>query len=220
MMVKLLSWWVFLSISAVLAGCVTTQTQPDGKTKVSVSLPDALKAPAQPAHPAVTGPAITQATISKPDTITPPTNLIKGTALAGLFAKHPFDGTSKTYYPRAAVKVTDWSRSDCWTATATIWRSASKSESVAPFAVCWGTSMGFAINNAASLQLFMTQSSVEHTGNVRTNGPKPPMLAVPERTTFGESKQLAFQGFVEQLALDTGWQPGAPTNLWIVGYGK
>lgn len=80
--------------------------------------------------------------------------------------------------------------------------------------------MGFAINNAVSLRLFMTQSSMEHTGNVRTSGPKPPMLAVPDRAPFGESKQLALQGFIEQLVLDTGWQPGAPTNLWIVGYGK
>jgi|SRR5471030_812393 len=213
-----LSRLMFVGMPAVLAGCVTTQAQPDGKTKVYINLPDALKVSESPAHPAAT--AATPTTMSTPAPAALPTNLIKGTALAGLFAKRPFDGTSKTYYPRVAITMTDWSRNDCWIATATIWRSATKSESVAPFAVCWGTSMGFAINNAVSLRLFMTQSSMEHTGNVRTSGPKPPMLAVPDRAPFGESKQLALQGFIEQLVLDTGWQPGAPTNLWIVGYGK
>lgn len=78
--------------------------------------------------------------------------------------------------------------------------------------------MGFAINNAANLHLFMLQMADEHSGNVRTIGHKPPMLAIPDRQPIGERQQLAFQGFIQQLVLDTGWQPGAPTNLSLVGY--
>jgi len=117
-----------------------------------------------------------------------------------------------------AVTVTDWSRSDCWIGTATIWWSKTKSEAVPAFSVCWGQSVGYAVNNAANLHLFMQQMAVEHSGNVRTVGPKPPMLAIPDRQPISERQQLAFQGFVQQLVLDTGWQPGAPTNLWLVGY--
>ena len=199
-----------------LSGCVTTQQQPDGSTKVKVSLADVLGAKPQPL---VTAPAPTTAAASaepKPNTTLLPS--IRTSALAGLFAKHPYDGTAKTYFPRVAVTVTDWSRDDCWTAVATIWRSKAKSESIAPFSVCWGQSVGFAVNNAANLHLFMQQMAVEHSGNVRTTGPKPPMPAIPDRQPFGESKQLAFQGFIEQLLLYTDWQAGAPTNLWLVGY--
>ena len=117
-----------------------------------------------------------------------------------------------------AVTVTDWSRSDCWIGTATIWWSKSKSDAVPAFSVCWGQSVGYAVNNAANLHLFMQQMAVEHSGNVRTVGPKPPMLAIPDRQPISERQQLAFQGFIQQLVLDTGWQPGAPTNLWLVGY--
>lgn len=44
------------------------------------------------------------------------------------------------------------------------------------------------------------------------------MFAVPDRQPINERQQLAFQGFIQQLVIDTGWQPGAPTNLWLVGY--
>ena len=114
--------------------------------------------------------------------------------------------------------IRDRSRSDCWSATATIWWSKSKSEVVPGFSVCWGQSVSFAANNAANLHLFMQQMAVDHSGNVRTVGPKPPMLAIPDRQPISERQQLAFQGFVQQLVLDTGWQPGAPTNIWLVGY--
>ena len=60
--------------------------------------------------------------------------------------------------------------------------------------------------------------AVEHSGNVRSTGPKPPMLAIPDRQPINGNQQLAFQGFIQQLVLDTGWQPGAPTNMWLVGY--
>ncbi len=216
----------------LVTGCTTTQ-QPDGSTRVAVSLGDKLGLRSKEVSQSAPSPvekvaskedaARTSAALAAPlqgeptrDALRTPT--IKSTPLAGIFAKHPYDGTPKTYFPRVAVTVTDWSRGDCWIATATIWWSKSKSEAVPNFSVCWGQSVGYAVNNAANLHLFMQQMAVEHSGNVRTIGPKPPMLAIPDRQPITERQQLAFQGFLQQLVLDTGWQPGAPTNLWLVGY--
>lgn len=205
----------------MLTACVTTQPQPDGSTKVHISLSDSAKANPNGVQPTTNSPSKPATTVEETKTIssnavTAPS--IRTTAMAGVFAKHPYDGTAKTYFPRAAVTVTDWSRNDCWSATATIWWSKGKSESVPPFSVCWGKSVGYAVNNAANLHLFMQQMAVEHSGNVRSTGPKPPMLAIPDRQPINERQQLAFQGFIQQLVLDTGWMPGAPTNLWLVGY--
>ena len=216
----------------ILAGCTTTE-QPDGSTRVSVSLRDKLglqprnaarasasTPEAAPAADAARAPAPTSGAGRQSDipSSAPAAPRVSETKLAGVFAKHPYDGTSKTYFPRVAVTVTDWSRNDCWIGTATIWWSKTKSEAVPAFSVCWGQSVGYAVNNAANLHLFMQQMAVEHSGNVRTVGPKPPMLAIPDRQPISERQQLAFQGFIQQLVLDTGWQPGAPTNLWVVGY--
>jgi hypothetical protein len=206
-----------------LTGCVTTQPQPDGSTKVHLSLgvptkvsQDGVRSMPTLAPEERPGVATNQARQDRISTVTAPG--IRTTALAGVFRKHPYDGTPRTYFPRVAVTVTDWSRGDCWSGTATIWWSKSKSEAVPAFSVCWGQSVGFAVNNAANLHLFMQQMAVEHSGNVRTTGPKPPMLAIPDRQPITERQQLAFQGFIQQLVLETGWQPGAPTNLWLVGY--
>lgn len=210
-----------LALVMTVTGCVTTQPQADGSTKVHLSLGGVSKAtqgnaaqsPATETRPAVV------ANQARPDQSAPPgAPGIRSTSLAGVFAKHPYDGTPKTYFPRVAVTVTDWSRNDCWIGTATIWWSRAKSEAVPAFSVCWGQSVGYAVNNAANLHLFMQQMAFEHSGNVRTVGPKPPMLAIPDRQPISERQQLAFQGFVQQLLIDTGWQPGAPTNLWLVGY--
>jgi hypothetical protein len=210
-----------LAVAMTLTGCVTTQPQADGSTKVHLSLGGVSKAsqgnaapsPATEARPAVV------ANQARPDQSAPSgAPGIRATALAGVFSKHPYDGTPKTYFPRVAVTVTDWSRNDCWIGSATIWWSKSKSEAVPAFSVCWGQSVGYAVNNAANLHLFMQQTAVEHSGNVRTVGPKPPMLAIPDRQPISERQQLAYQGFIQQLVIDTGWQPGAPTNLWLVGY--
>ncbi|MFM8899637.1 MAG: hypothetical protein ACKOF9_06775 [Burkholderiales bacterium] len=214
-----------MTVMAVIAltGCVTTQPQPDGSTKVHLSLgapakvsPDSTQPVLTPATEVRPAGATNQAKQDRTSPVSAPG--IRTTALAGVFSKHPYDGTPKTYFPRVAVTVTEWSRNDCWIGSATIWWSKSKSEAVPAFSVCWGQSVGYAVNNAANLHLFMQQMAVEHSGNVRTTGPKPPMLAIPDRQPISERQQLAFQGFVQQLVLDTGWQPGAPTNLWLVGY--
>lgn len=202
------------------AGCVTTESKPDGSTKVHVSLGSLTRG----LNTAQSAPTSGQVA-ANPKTVPQPARSnavsaadIRTTALGGIFKKYPYDGTPKSHFPRVAVTVTDWSRSDCWLGTATIWWSKSKSESVPGFFVCWSQSLGFAVNNAANLHLFMQQMAVEHSGNLRTIGPKPPMLAIPDRQPISESQQLAFQGFIQKLVLDTGWQPGAPTNIWLVGY--
>lgn len=206
-----------------LGGCVTTQPQTDGSTKVRISLgtPSESRLGSEPGAQVVTPKARSMPVTEQPTAATGVSaNFpgIRATALAGVFSKHPYAGTPKSHFPRVAVTVTDWSRNDCWIGTATIWWSKTKSEAVPAFSVCWGQSVGYAVNNAANLHLFMQQMAVEHSGNVRTVGPKPPILAIPDRQPISERQQLAFQGFVQQLVLDTGWQPGAPTNLWLVGY--
>lgn len=222
---------IFVALTS--AGCVSTQTQTDGSTRVHVSLAQALGIPAPQAAPTSATGAPTEsrsgtATSPRPTDTTraelqsaPRAQRIASTALAGIFAKNPYDGTAKTNFPRVAVTITDWSRSDCWEAVATIWRSASRSEKVSEFTVCPNKSMGFAMNNAAKLHLFMEQTSREHSGNVRTIGPKPPMIAVPDSYPMaGGSRQSEFNEFVQQIAVETGWGPGAPTNIWVVGFEK
>jgi len=217
------SFRIATSVAAILAltACVTTQPKPDGSTIVRLSLGGPAKVSQEATQPVAGSQskptaAVVPAKAESPNTAAAPS--IRTSAIAGLFAKHPYDGTPKTYFPRAAVTVIDWSRNDCWTAAATIWWSKAKSEVVPPFSVCWGQSLGFALNNAAHMHLFMEQMAVEHSGNVRSTGPKPPMLAIPDRQPINGNQQLAFQGFIQQLVVDTGWQPGAPTNMWLVGY--
>ena len=126
----------------ILAGCTTTE-QPDGSTRVSVSLSDKLglqprnaarasasTPEAAPAADAARAPAPASGAGRQSDipSSAPAAPRVSATKLAGVFAKHPYDGTSKTYFPRVAVTVTDWSRNDCWIGTATIWWSKTKSE--------------------------------------------------------------------------------------------
>jgi len=209
-------------IAASLSGCVTTQPQADGSTRVNISLADALglPKPSQPAAQAAATPGNT--TVAQAATATlPNVRSVSATSLSGIFTKYPYDGSTAAPFPRVAVTVTDWSRSDCWTAKATIWWNAKKSEPVAPFAVCWSQSLGFAVNNAAGLHMFMGQSAMNTSGNVRGEGPKPPMLAVPGNQQLGERQmQQDFPGFISQLIVSTGWEPGGDTNMWLVGYKK
>lgn len=209
-----------LLLPLLLASCVTTQTQSDGSTRVNLSIADALGLPKQPAA-AETVTAVANTRTANTTTISPnrPTEPALGsTKLAGLFSKYPYDGSAESF-PRVAVTVLDWSRNDCWVASAKIWWNNKKSEAIEPFSVCWPQSLGFAINNAANLHLFMGQTALKHSGNVRSQGPKPPMLAIPDRQPLREDQQNAFSGFIQQLVLDTGWAPGGDTSMWIVGYG-
>lgn len=199
---------IILALS--LSACVSTEQQADGSTRVRLSASDAGQTPAP--QQAAKAPLLMPAA--------PPAPLLSTTPLAGLFAKHPSDGTRKTYYPRVALTIVDWSRADCWTAKAKIWRSKSKSENVAPFAVCFNDQPpGVALQNTADMQLFQEQRAREHSGKVRTEGPKAPKLAVPEQQpTSTDQAQSHLQPFVQQLVAGTGWKAGAPMNFWIVGF--
>ena len=67
--------------------------------------------------------------------------------------------------------------------------------------------------------MFMGQTSLEQSGNVRSEGPKPPMIATPDNHPMNiDRQQSAFVPYLQQLIAETGWKGGAPTNFWIVGY--
>lgn len=211
------AYWVvsgFVILS--LAGCVTTQERPDGKTVIRFSAAEALGM--KPANAGANGnaPGPAQTTVAPP--MAP---MLATTTLAGLFVKHPYDGTPKTYFPRVALTIVDWSRNDCWVARAKIWWSAKKSEDVAPFSTCFDKqSFGFTVNSIADMQIFLQQLTVQHTGNVRTEGPTPPMMAAPDRPAVDAGRaQQSFDPFLKQIIAETGWKGGAPMNFWIVGYG-
>ena len=209
-----------LCLTVALSGCVTTEERPDGSTLVRFHGSEALGL-----KPAAGNsgniPAQVQSTSATTNTGTAPSApMLSTTSLAGLFAKHPYDGTSKTYYPRVALTIVDWSRNDCWVARAKIWHSSSKSENVAPFSVCFNKqSFDFVLNSAAGMHIFMQQMALEHSGNVRTEGPKPPMLATLDRQPMNvDRSQTTYVPFLQQIIAETGWKGGAPTNFWIVGY--
>lgn len=195
---------IILALS--FSACVSTKQQADGSTRVRLSTSDAggqNPAPQQAAK----APALTPAAAPAP--------LLSTTPLAGLF-----NSTARTHYPRVALTIVEWSRADCWTAKAKIWRSKTKSENVAPFAVCFNDQPpGVAVQNTADMQLFQEQRAREHSGKVRTEGPKAPRLAVPEQQPIStDQAQSHLQPFVQQLVAGTGWKAGAPMNFWIVGF--
>lgn len=209
----------FTLLIITISGCVTTQERPDGSTQVKLHFgltdqaADASKSNGNSISPQKT----TETNLPQS---TPSLTPLLSTKLAALFMKYPYDGTTKSQYPRVALTITDWSRSDCWAARAKIWWSVSKSEAVEPFSVCFGKqSLGFAMNSAVNLHLFMEQTNLQHTGNVRTEGPKPPMFAVPDQHPINIDRVgTEFNGFIQQVIAETGWQGGAPTNFWIVSY--
>ena len=206
-------WWQAFALASLLTGCVTTEERPDGRTVVRFSAAGAqgnASANALPQGLAQTRP-------------TPPSApLLSTTSLAGLFVKHPFDGTAKTYFPRVALTIMDWSRNDCWVARAKIWWSISKAETVAPFSVCFDKqSLEFNGTTRADRDVFQRQIAIQTTGNVRTEGPTPPMMASLDQHPMDMTRSLqTFPNFLQQIIVETGWKGGAPTNFWVVGYGS
>ena len=83
-----------LALIQTLSGCVTTQAQPDGSTKVRLS----LGAQVQSAQTATPDNFERQKGAALPS--------VRTTRLAGIFSKHPYDDTTKTHFPRVAVTVT------------------------------------------------------------------------------------------------------------------
>lgn len=203
--------WLALGLAIVLAGCVTTEERPDGRTVVRFS------AAGTPGNTSA-DPSPQGSTPTRPAPPAAPT--LATTSLAGFFVKHPFDGTAKTYFPRVALTITDWSRNDCWVARARIWWSASKAESVAPFSVCFDKqSLEFNGTTRADRDVFERQIAIQTTGNVRTEGSTPPMMASLDQHPMDAIRsQQTFPYFLQQIIVETGWKGGAPTNFWVVGY--
>ena len=139
------------------------------------------------------------------------------TPLAKLFTKFPYDGTPNSYFPRIAITVTDWNRPNCWFAKATLWSSPTKSESVGPFSTCWGgANFNWKLQSAEYLRVFEAQKPNDSSGNVRSKGPKPPLRASVD--TMPADASGAYNDFVHAVLGATGWQEGAPTNIWIAGF--
>lgn len=144
------------------------------------------------------------------------------TPLVQIFSRTPFDGTQKTWFPRVAVTVTNWTATTgCWIATATIWQSATHSTPVAPFNVCWPRGDANATNRLVEGDALMNEVNQQQpeagTGNIRTAGPKAPMRGLPERYPSSVARGPYIE-FLHALTFGTGWVAGAPTNLWIVGF--
>ena len=210
-----------LCLCMALSGCVTTEERPDGSTLVRLHGSEALGLKQANAGNVSNTPAQVQNVPATTNmAMAPAAPMLSTTPLAGLFAKRPYDGTPKTYYPRVALTIVDWSRNDCWVARARIWHSSSKSENIPPFSVCFNKqSFDFVLNSAAGMHIFMQQTALEHSGNVRTEGPKPPMLATLDRQPMTvDRSQVTYVPFLQQIIAETGWKGGAPTNFWIVGY--
>lgn len=188
-------------------GC-TAATNPDGSTTVRLAIPGLSRNADDNNVHRQKGSVVQNSVISGKQ--------ISQTNLAGIFAKHPWDGSTSVYYPKVAITVKDWSRSDCWLADAVIWLSAQNSEPVQDFNICMNKSLGAAINGAAGIHMFMEQSQISnHTGNIRTIGPKPPQFAISMTKPTPEG----FADFVQQLVTETNWQPGpAEVTMWIVDF--
>ena len=209
-----------LCLSAALSGCVTTEERPDGSTLVRFHGSETLGLKPEAGNSGHTPAQVQNAPATTNTNAAPSAPMLSTTPLAGLFTKHPYDGTSKTYYPRVALTIVDWSRNDCWVARAKIWHASNKSENIPPFSVCFNRlSFDFVLNSAAGMRIFMQQMALEHSGNVRTEGPKPPMLATLDRQPMNvDRSQTTYVPFLQQIIAETGWKGGAPTNFWIVGY--
>jgi hypothetical protein len=143
--------------------------------------------------------------------------LLPTTPLAMIFEKHPYDGTPATYYPKVALTVIDWSRKKCWVLRAKIWHSATKSEAVGPFGVCWGRgNFNWSLHSVEAIKPLKDQQANPNSGNVRDDGPRAPIRALPER--IGVVDLNDYNDFLHTLVDATGWLPGAPTNFWLVGF--
>lgn len=209
---------LFLTLMAGLITACSTTPNPDGSTTVKLAIPGLSQPKATPSQQSNTAAGTNAQAAQKAAAASPPMagTPISQTKLSNLFQAHPWGGGDKPYYPRVAVTIKDWSRSDCWLADANIWSSAKKSETVTGFTVCMNGGLGAAINGAAGVHLFFDQSQIaNHTGNVRTVGPNPPMMAYLD----GAPNPQLHTTFVQQLVQATGWQPvPGQVTMWIVGF--
>lgn len=147
--------------------------------------------------------------------------MLSETKLDRLFIEHPYDGSQASEWPRVSIRVIDWSRNECWVSSAVIWWTDRQHEVVPPHKVCPSGSFRAAIDGAVGLHHFFGKGSVDHTGNVRTDGPRPPMFAVPKTTPLPYAAEQRFPEFIQQWIAETGWETGtAEMQVWVVGFGS
>lgn len=211
----ILSSAVGICAMALLSGCANVQEQVNATVRAINEKAASIGQPkATPQNVEVSNPAAAAQRIASCSS--PP---LSSSVLAGLFEK----GANKSSFPRVAITVTNWASSDCWEATAKLWSSATKSQTVGTFSVPLKHTLASATNGAVNYQLFMRQITTSGTGNVRTDGPQPPMLAYPSPDPFGTSQYSKSQdgvAFIREVVQATGWQPGATTNLWVVRFAQ
>ena len=77
-------------------------------------------------------------------------------------------------------------------------------------------SLGAAVNGAAGFHIFVGQTQIfDNSGNVRTSGPRAPLMAIPTNSP------VDFSGYMTQVIAETGWEGGVPeTNFWLVGFNQ
>lgn len=145
---------------------------------------------------------------------------ITSTPLVDFFRNNPWDGRAQPAYPIVAVTIRDWSDSQCYSATAVIWHNARKSESVPEFRACSdreGASIAQARDNGFRREMFERQiATSNHTGNVRSTGPKPPISGTPRDPMFMNKRGMG--EFIANLVTVTGWNFGGGVRFWITGY--
>jgi hypothetical protein len=204
---------VAICVMSFLSGCANVQEQVNAtihgiNEKAASMQPKAAPHQNQPASdPAAAAQGIVSCS-SQP---------LSSTALAGVFAKT----SSRSSFPRVSITVTNWANSDCWEAKAKLWSSATKSQTVGIFSVPLKNTLTSSVGGAVNYQLFMRQITTSGTGDVRTEGPRPPMLAYPSPDPFGTGQYGKSQeavAFIRELVHTTGWQPGMSTTLWVAKF--
>lgn len=150
---------------------------------------------------------------------------IRDTALKDIFKNNQYGD-----WPRVAIKVnavpkdfytnvSGWSdipRTDCIVVTATIWHSLTSSEAINNLAVCKDDF----VENVAyiSVMFWMTSSYMakKNTGNIRTNGPVPPLTPFPQSPGIPPSinRPLFFYGSI-MMVMGYNWET-PDGRFWIV----
>lgn len=142
------------------------------------------------------------------------------TSLLNFFKGNPWDGRAQPAYPLVAVTIRDWSDSNCYVATAVIWHTAKKPEAIPAFSACHDpsqVSLTMAGNDGYRREMFERQlATANHTGNVRTTGPKPPISGTPRDPAFMNKRGMT--QFIAELVTVTGWTFGGGVRFWITGY--
>jgi len=172
---------------------------------------------------------------------------LEGTALKDIYLDNVFDTTKSgnNQYPRVALTVhsepafhnrqfptlnTGRQERGCWSVSAVIWKSAKKPEKVAPFNWCTpgNVAYGVPLSDVTYWALWGANlSDYKHTGNKRTNGPRPPETPVPKdvrhKRHFKENNLspstyngVMFASILYHMGFD--WSIKADKRVWITKF--